>query len=114
MDHLALRALVPRLRRGSTVFPFHVLPSVGGSIARPCLGNKLLSFLLILTKIKQTAEYLHTAVQSHLFTVCTAVQSHLYSLYLHTVQMLSGVQINMFSKPYQSHDKLETRSLKFY
>ena len=46
-DHLALKALAHRSRRGSTVCPFHVLPSVGCSDARPCLGNKLLSFLLL-------------------------------------------------------------------
>ena len=47
-DHLALRALSPRSRRGSTVCPFHVLPSVECNDVGPCLGNKMLSFLLII------------------------------------------------------------------
>ena len=57
-DHLALRALAPWSRRGSTVCPCHVLPSVGCSEARPCLGNKMLSFTV--------------------YTVCTCIQYKLY------------------------------------
>ena len=55
--------------------PCHVLPSVECSDAKPCRGNQLLSFLLVIYLSNQTADYLFTAVQSHL-----------YSLYFYALQ----------------------------
>ena len=45
---LSLRTLATPLCRGSTVCPCHLLPSIECNDARPCLGNKMLSFLLII------------------------------------------------------------------
>ena len=70
------------------------------------LGISCFLFYFFFVVIKQTVEYLYTAVQSHM--------NSLYILYLHSVQTFIGVQINLFSKPQQSHDKLETQSSKFY
>ena len=44
-----MMALVPRLCRGSTVWPCNALPSVECNDTRPCLGNKL--FLVMYSKL---------------------------------------------------------------
>ena len=64
LGSLSFEVLGTPLHRGSTVCPCHVLPSVECSNARPCLGNKLISFssLTLLRSVR-----LHSV--AHLYNV---------------------------------------------
>ena len=70
---LSLIALAPRSRRRSTVCPCYVLPSVECSGARPCLGNKLLSYTEIWFLVLQFVQLCTTEL--FVYFPCTTVQA---------------------------------------